>query len=230
MKTIGLIGGMSWESSDVYYQQINRQIQQKLGGLHSAKIVLYSLDFQDIEHLQNTGNWEEAGKILADIANKLELIGAEGIALCTNTMHKVADTIESHSNIAFLHIVDATIEEIKKHKIERIGLLGTSFTMSESFYASRFIDSDLELIIPNQQQRNTVHQVIYNELCKGLISESSKEQFKIIVNDLIESGAQGIVLGCTEIGMLIGLECFEVPLFDTTHIHISKIIDFMLQK
>lgn len=235
MKKIGLIGGMSWESSALYYQDVNRQIQQKLGALHSAEIILYSVNFNDIEQLQRHGEWDKAAQVLTDIAQKLESVGADCIVLCTNTMHRIADTIQAHVNIPFLHIADATIQAIKQHdlgenNIRKIGLLGTRFTMEQDFYSSRFFQQGLDVIIPNQQQRHIVHQVIYDELCQGVISERSRDQFKQIIEDLIASGAQGIVFGCTEIGMLMGSIDFDVAIFDTTQIHIAKIVEFILHQ
>ncbi|WP_445115118.1 aspartate/glutamate racemase family protein [Acinetobacter sp. WZC-1] len=228
MKTIGLIGGMSWESSDLYYQHLNHQIQQRLGGLHSAKVMLYSVDFSEIEQLQVQGQWDQAGMQLADIAMRLQQAGADVIALCTNTMHKVAAQIEQQISIPFLHIADATIRQIQQQGIQKVGLLGTAFTMEQDFYKSRLLQSGLEVMIPVDSDRKDVHDIIYDELCQGKIMQSSRQRYIEIVQGLIESGAQGIIMGCTEIGMLIGQESCAVPLFDTTRIHVDALADFSL--
>lgn len=228
MKTIGLLGGMSWESTDLYYQQINKMVQTKLGKLHSAKVILISVDFAEIEELQRKGLWEDAGIYLRDQAIQLEKAGADGIVLCTNTMHKVATYIEESTNIPFIHIADATAMEIMSQKITKIGLLGTAFTMEQDFYKSRLEEKGLKVITPNKASRKIVHDIIYNELCLGIISEASQKKYIHIVEELISSGAEGIILGCTEICMLIGDLQFSVPLFDTTSIHAQAAVDFVL--
>lgn len=228
MKTIGLLGGMSWESTDLYYQQINKMVQKKLGKLHSAKVILISVDFAEIEELQRKGLWEDAGIYLSDQAIQLEKAGADGIVLCTNTMHKVATYIEESTNIPFIHIADATAMEIMSQKITKIGLLGTAFTMEQDFYKSRLEEKGLKVITPNKASRKIVHDIIYNELCLGMISEASQKKYIHIVEELISSGAEGIILGCTEICMLIGDLKFSVPLFDTTSIHAQAAVDFVL--
>lgn len=228
MKTIGLLGGMSWESTDLYYQQINKMVQTKLDKLHSAKVILISVDFAEIEELQRKGLWEDAGIYLRDQAIQLEKAGADGIVLCTNTMHKVATYIEESTNIPFIHIADATAMEIMSQKITKIGLLGTAFTMEQDFYKSRLEEKGLKVITPNKASRKIVHDIIYNELCLGIISEASQKKYIHIVEELISSGAEGIILGCTEICMLIGDLKFSVPLFDTTSIHAQAAVDFVL--
>ena len=228
MKTIGLLGGMSWESTDLYYQQINKMVQTKFGKLHSAKVILISVDFAEIEELQRKGLWEDAGIYLRDQAIQLEKAGADGIVLCTNTMHKVATYIEESTNIPFIHIADATAMEIMSQKITKIGLLGTAFTMEQDFYKSRLEEKGLKVITPNKASRKIVHDIIYNELCLGIISEASQKKYIHIVEELISSGAEGIILGCTEICMLIGDLKFSVPLFDTTSIHAQAAVDFVL--
>lgn len=228
MKTIGLLGGMSWESTDLYYQQINKMVQMKLGKLHSAKVVLISVDFAEIEELQHKGLWDEAGLYLKDKAIQLEKGGADGIVLCTNTMHKVASYIENSTTIPFIHIADATATEILSQNIKKIGLLGTAFTMEQDFYKSRLEEKGLEVITPNETNRKVVHDIIYNELCLGVINEESQKKYINVVEDLISSGAEGVILGCTEICMLIGDIKFSVPLFDTTSIHAKAAVDFVL--
>ena len=228
MKTLGLIGGMSWESTVPYYRQINQQINQRLGGLHSAKIILYSVDFQQIEALQRSGDWEQAGRILAEAAQALQRAGAEGLVLCTNTMHKVADAILAATPLPFLHIADATAQQIKAKGLRRIGLLGTRFTMEQDFYKSRLAAQDIEVIIPDQAGRELVHQVIYEELCRGQINPASRLAYQQIIADLVAQGAEGVILGCTEICLLVQPEDAAVPLFDTTAIHARTAADWML--
>ena len=228
MKTIGLLGGMSWESTDLYYQQINKMIQSRLGKLHSAKIVLISVDFAEIEQLQHQGLWDEAGLYLQNQAIQLEKAGAEGILLCTNTMHKVASYIENSIAVPFIHIADATAKEILNQNIQKIGLLGTAFTMEQDFYKRRLENQGIQVITPNQDSRKVIHDVIYKELCLGIINQQSRQEYIRIVEELISAGAEGIILGCTEIGMLIGDLKFSVPLFDTTTIHAQAAVDFAL--
>ena len=228
MKTLGLIGGMSWESTVPYYRQINQQINQRLGGLHSAKIILYSVDFQQIEALQRSGDWQQAGRILAEAAQVLQHAGAEGLVLCTNTMHKVADAILAATPLPFLHIADATAQQIQQQGLSRIGLLGTRFTMEQDFYKARLAAQDIEVIIPDQAGRGLVHQVIYEELCRGQIHPASRLAYQQIIADLVAQGAEGVILGCTEIGLLVQPEDAAVPLFDTTAIHARTAADWML--
>lgn len=228
MKTLGLIGGMSWESTVPYYRQINQQINQRLGGLHSAKIILYSVDFQQIEALQRSGDWQRAGLLLAEAAQALQRAGAQGLVLCTNTMHKVAAAITSATPLPLLHIADATAQQIKARGLNRIGLLGTRFTMEQDFYKARLAAQGIEVLIPDQFGRDLVHQVIYDELCLGQIKVESRLAYQQIIADLVAQGAQGVILGCTEIGLLVQPDDAAVPLFDTTAIHARAAADWML--
>lgn len=229
MKTIGLIGGMSWESSLEYYRTINETVRAKLGGFHSAKCLMYSVDFEKIEVLQHENKWDELTDIMVEIAKKLKNAGADFIIICTNTMHKMAEDIEEKAQIKVLHIAEATGKEIIKRKIKKIGLLGTNFTMEQDFYKKVLKDSfNIEVIIPNEKEREIVHKVIYDELCKGIISEESKNEYIKIINNLVLNGAEGIVLGCTEIPLLIKQEDVEIPSFDTTTIHSISAVEFAL--
>lgn len=229
MKTLGLIGGMSWESTQTYYRLINEQVKQKLGGLHSAKLVLFSVDFAEIEALQHKGEWDKAGQALADAGKSLQAAGADSIVICTNTMHKVAPQIEQQTSIPLLHIADATALELKRQGITKVGLLGTAFTMEQAFYKDRLTEHHgIEVVIPDESERKLVHQVIYEELCLGTIKSESKKAYLEIVDSLSSNGAQGVILGCTEIGLLIQPEDTEVPLFDTTHIHATEAVNWAL--
>ncbi len=228
MKTLGLIGGMSWESTVPYYRQINQQINQRLGGLHSAKIILYSVDFQQIEALQRSGDWQQAGQLLAEAAQALQHAGAQGLVLCTNTMHKVAAAINDATPLPLLHIADATAQQIKARGLNRIGLLGTRFTMEQDFYKARLLAQGIEVIIPDQPGRDLVHQVIYHELCLGQIKAESRLAYQQIIAGLVAQGAEGVILGCTEIGLLVQPDDAAVPLFDTTAIHARAAADWML--
>lgn len=229
MKTIGLIGGMSWESSLVYYRLMNELVKTKLGGFHSCRSVMYSVDFAEIEELQHRGDWEQLEERMIDAAKKIEAGGADFAVICTNTMHKLADQIQKNISIPLLHIADAAAEEIKKSSIQTIGLLGTKFTMEEDFYKCRLKERHgIEVMIPIEEERETVHQVIYQELVKGIIRESSKEAYLKIIDRLIEKGAQGIVLGCTEIPLLIQQEDCRVRIFDTTKIHAQYAVEAAL--
>lgn len=229
MKTIGLIGGMSWESTIPYYRQINQRIKQQLGGLHSAKIILYSVDFAEIEALQRSGDWDKAGELLAHAAVKLQAAGADCLVLCTNTMHKVAAAIETAVAIPLLHIADATAEAIQSAGIKKVALLGTRFTMEQDFYKQRLIDGyGLEVLVPDEEGRTLVHQVIYQELCLGLVNDSSRLQYQQIMADLVTQGAEAIILGCTEIGLLVSAKDSSVPLFDTTEVHAQKAAEWAL--
>lgn len=220
MKTIGLIGGMSWESTVPYYRQINETIKERLGGLHSARIVLYSVDFHDIERLQHSGDWAAAADILADAARSLQAAGAAFLVLCTNTMHKVASIIEAAVDIPLLHIADPTAEQITQAGHSVVGLLGTRFTMEQAFYRDRLSERHgLQVIVPDQADRVTVHRVIYEELCLGVVTAESRHAYRRIMEGLVSQGAQAIILGCTEISLLVGQQHSLVPLFDTTAIH-----------
>ena len=222
MKTIGLIGGMSWESTATYYKIINEEIKAYLGGLHSAKILLYSVDFAEIEELQAKGEWERAGEILADVAKRLELAGADFIAICTNTMHKVEPQIRENLQIPVLHIATATADELKAKNIDKTILLGTKYTMTQDFYKEKLIEQGIEVFIPNDDEIEFINSVIFNELCLGKILSSSKEKFLKIIDRLANLGAKSVILGCTEIGLLISQDDLEIPVFDTTIIHAKK--------
>jgi len=230
MKTIGMIGGMSWESSLEYYRILNETVKARLGGLHSARCLMYSVDFAEIEELQHQGKWDEATEMMIDAAKRIENGGADFLIICTNTMHKMADEVQQNIKIPLLHIADATAEKIKSHGLKKIGLLGTRFTMEEEFYKGRLVNRHrLNVSIPNSDKREIVHRVIYDELCKGEIKESSKAKFIEIMNHLVKDGADGIILGCTEIGLLVKQEDSRVPLFDTTKIHAEAAVDFALE-
>ena len=222
MKTIGLIGGMSWESTVTYYQIVNETVKRELGGLHSAKILLYSVDFAEIEEYQAKGEWEKSAGVLTEAAMNLEKAGADYLVICTNTMHKVAPEIRKHISIPILHIAEAAAEELKKNSISRVGLLGTKYTMTQEFYKSKLIDAGIDVVIPNGEDVETVNGIIYNELCLGIVSEESKQKFRQIIAELAKNGAQGVILGCTEIGLLIQQKDVELPVFDTTQIHATK--------
>jgi aspartate racemase len=231
MKTIGLIGGMSWESSLEYYRIVNQAVKEKLGGLHSAKCVLYSVDFAEIETLQHEGRWGEAAHQLIQGAQSVEKAGADFVLLCTNTMHKLADDIQANIKVPFLHIADATAGKIHTTGIKTVGLLGTRFTMEEEFYKDRLqIKHGLTVIIPDEPEREIIHRVIYDELVLGVIRQESKARYAGIVEGLVRSGAQGIILGCTEIGLLIHQEDSRVPLFDTTRVHAEAAVEYALQE
>ena len=219
LKTIGLIGGMSWESSLEYYRIINEQVKSKLGGLHSAKCLLYSVDFEEIERFQAEGNWESAGKLLGNVAHSLEQAGAEMIVICTNTMHKVIGFIEEKVSVPILHIADATARQIQKLELSKVGLLGTKYTMEQDFYKARIESYGIKVLTPNQADRDMINKVIYEELCLGKIQDSSRNFYKRVIKKLVDDGAEGIILGCTEIGLLVKPEDSDVPLFDTTVIH-----------
>ncbi|MDL5022046.1 aspartate/glutamate racemase family protein [Bacillus velezensis] len=225
MKTIGLIGGMSWESSAEYYRIINEEIKKKLGGLHSAKCLLYSVDFKEIEHHQSVGAWDKAGEALGEVARSLEKAGADFIVICTNTMHKVLGYIQEMITIPILHIADATAEQIIRQDIRSVGLLGTKYTMEQDFYKSRIASHDINVIVPDDDERELINNIIYQELCLGEIKQSSKNIYKKIINNLVDRGAEGIILGCTEIGLLVKAEDSKVPLFDTTLIHAQKAVN-----
>lgn len=228
MKTIGLIGGMSWESSDLYYQNINRLVQKRCGGFNSAKIILYSVNFADIEQLQKNGDWHAAAALLSEVACRLEMAGADAIALCTNTMHKVADDIQSRIKIPFLHIADSTIKHIHQLNVKKVALLGTRFTMQQSFLVDYFKRAGIEILLPDMVEQDRIHHIIYDELCKGVIDDNSKNDFKLIIENLREQGAEGVILGCTEIGLLIQQQDIQIPVFDTTHLHVADIVNFIL--
>ncbi|RYV02068.1 aspartate racemase [Shewanella sp. OPT22] len=225
MKTIGLLGGMSWESTASYYKEINEGVKAILGGLHSAKICLYSVDFAEIEKLQHEGRWDETARILSQAAQSIESGGADFILICTNTMHKVADNIQSSISIPVIHIADATAEILVTDGIKRVGLLGTKFTMEQDFYKNRVSEKyGIEVIVPNQNDRNIVHDIIYNELCLGKITDQSREKYLDIVSELHSQGAEAVILGCTEIALLIQQQHTEIRLYDTTQIHAAQAV------
>lgn len=230
MKTIGLIGGMSWESSLEYYRIINEEVKAKLGGLHSAKCILYSVDFEEIERCQAEGDWESSGKLLGDAALSLEKAGAEMILICTNTMHKVIGYIEEKVSLPILHIADSTAKQIQKSKISTVGLLGTKYTMEQDFYKTRIETNGINVLIPSEEDRKVINKVIYEELCLGEIQQSSRDYYKKVIKGLVDDGAEGIILGCTEIGLLVKPEDSEVPLFDTAVIHAIESVNMALEK
>ncbi|MGK0269735.1 MAG: aspartate racemase [Cocleimonas sp.] len=226
MKTIGLLGGMSWESTELYYRTINESIKLKLGGLHSAKVLLHSVDFAEIEQLQHLGEWEKTAEILKSAAQGLEKAGADFILICTNTMHLVAPQIQSGINIPLLHIADATAEEVVKAKIKKIGLLGTAFTMEENFYKGQLQQKyQLDVLIPKEADRKIIHKIIYDELCLGNVQNASRKEYIRIIDDLVSQGAEAIILGCTEITLLVEPHHTDVKLFDTTKIHALKSVE-----
>ena len=222
MKTIGLLGGMSWESTIPYYQIINEEVRDKLGGLHSAKIVLFSVELEEIEQCQSSGDWEKSGDILGKAAQGLEAAGADMLLICTNTMHKVAPQIASMVQIPLVHIADATADELEKSQIRRVGLLGTKYTMTQDFYKQRLIDRGIDVVIPDEAGIDLVNSVIFHELCVGEIKDASREQFRRMIGRLRDEGAEGVILGCTEIGLLIHQEDSPLPVFDTTLIHAAR--------
>ena len=219
MKTIGLIGGMSWESSVTYYQLINETVKEHMGGLHSAKILLCSVDFQEIEECQSSGDWDKSAEILGDAAVSLEKAGADIILICTNTMHKVAPQIMERIHIPLLHITEAAARELGRRGITKTALLGTKYTMQQDFYKAKLIEAGIEVIIPDADDVELVNHIIFDELCLGIISEKSKAEYLRVIEKLKERGAQGVVLGCTEIGLLIKQSDTDLPVFDTTEIH-----------
>ncbi|MGD6834438.1 aspartate/glutamate racemase family protein [Sutcliffiella halmapala] len=229
MKVIGLIGGMSWESSAEYYRIINEEVNRRLGGLHSAKCLLYSVNFHEIERYQSEGAWEKAGEELGNAAHALEKGGADFIVICTNTMHKVIGDIQSKTNVPLLHIADATAAQIKEKGINSVGLLGTRYTMEQDFYKSRLKSNGIQVIVPNDSEREIVNKVIYEELCLGKIHQKSRDYYKKVIQGLIDSGAKGIILGCTEIGLLVKPQDSDVPLFDTTYIHAMEAVNMSLK-
>jgi aspartate racemase len=219
-KTLGLLGGMSWESTLPYYRVINETVRERLGGLHSARLLLYSVDFAEVERLQHAGDWDAAGALLGRAARSVRDGGAELLVICTNTMHKVADAVETASGLPLLHIADPTGAAIRAAGLTKIGLLGTRFTMEQAFYRQRLIERHgLDVIVPDADGRELVHKVIYEELCLGRIRDESREAYRRIIAELAARGAQGVILGCTEIGLLIGPADVDVPLFDTTALH-----------
>lgn len=223
MKTIGMIGGMSWESTVTYYKIINEVVKEELGGLHSAKILLYSVDFEEIEKYQSDGEWDRAGEVLAEAAGKLENAGADYIVICTNTMHKVVPQIEAHIGIPVIHIAEATADILLQSGMNRVALLGTKYTMTQDFYKEKLVGAGIEVLIPGEEEIEEINEVIFKELCRGIISEASKQKYLAVIDKLAAAGAQGVILGCTEIGMLIREADTALPVFDTTQIHATKV-------
>lgn len=229
MKKIGLLGGMSWESTATYYRLINEGIGRELGGLHSAEMLLYSVDFQEIETLQHSGEWERLGVLLSNAAYSLQKAGAEGLILCTNTMHKAANIISKNIHIPMLHIADATAEKLVAEGVQKVGLLGTAFTMEEDFYKERlYTRFGLEVVIPRKKQRQEIHRVIYEELCLGRTAQSSRDYYTGVIESMREQGAEAVILGCTEIGLLLSQGDSVLPLYDTTQIHAEAAVKWML--
>ncbi|ARF80929.1 aspartate/glutamate racemase family protein [Kitasatospora aureofaciens] len=228
MKTLGLIGGMSWESTAEYYRTLNELTRARLGGLHSARLVLHSVDFADIEQLQAAGRWEEAGAVLADAARSLEAAGAELLLICTNTMHKVADQVAAAVTVPLLHLADATADAVRAAGLRRIGLLGTAFTMEQDFYRGRLASGGLDVLVPDAESRALVHRVIYEELCVGVVREEARTAYRQVIQELVAAGAEGIVLGCTEIELLVGPGDSPVPVFPTARLHAEAAVSAAL--
>ncbi|SDJ54168.1 aspartate/glutamate racemase family protein [Streptomyces indicus] len=228
MKTIGLIGGMSWESSAEYYRLLNEFTRERLGGLHSARCVLYSVDFAEIEELQAAGAWEAAGKILADAARGVAAAGADMVLICTNTMHKVADQVQDAVPVPLVHLADTTAHAVTSAGLRRVGLLGTAFTMEQDFYRGRLARHGLDVLVPDEQERALVHHVIYEELCLGVVREASRAAYRRVIDRLVGEGAEGIILGCTEIELLIAPEHSPVPVFPTARLHAEAAVALAL--
>jgi aspartate racemase len=228
VKTIGLLGGMSWESSALYYRLLNEAVRERLGGLHSARCILLSVDFAEIERLQVAGEWEAAGTLLAADARALQAAGAELVVLCTNTMHKVADAVVRALDVPFLHIGDITAEAVRAAGLHRVGLLGTAFTMEQPFLTDRLAARGLQVRLPDPVDRAEVHRVIYEELCRGIVREESRAAFLAVIERLVAEGAEGVILGCTEIELLIGPDDVDVPVFPTTALHVEAAVSAAL--
>ncbi len=230
MKVIGMLGGMSWESTASYYAALNEGVKQRLGGLHSAKIVLYSVDFSEIETLQHRGDWDATAELLAEGAQAIERAGAEFLVICTNTMHKVAPAIQDAIGIPLLHIADATAEALMRDGIRRVGLLGTRFTMEQPFYRERLETHGIDVVVPDEEARAAIHEVIYSELCLGVIRQGSKQRFLKIMEYLRTEGAEAVILGCTEIALLVQQTDTDIPVYDTTAIHAERAVTYALEK
>lgn len=227
-RTLGIIGGMSWESTESYYRLINEGIKANLGHLHSADLLIHSVDFAPIETLQAKGAWAEMGEMLASSGKRLQAAGAQGLLIATNTMHKVADSVQAATNLPIIYIADAAAMVIKQKNLTKVGLLGTQFTMTQEFYRHRLIDAGLQVVIPKDEARAEVHRVIYEELCQGQLLDSSREYYKKVIEQLAQQGCEGVILGCTEIGLLIEQKDSPIPVFDTTAIHAAAAVDFLL--
>ena len=230
MKTIGMIGGMSWESSLEYYRIMNQTVKEKLGGFHSAQCILYSVDFNDVEKLQHQGDWESLTRLMIEAAQRVKKAGAGFLVICTNTMHKMADEVQGAIQIPLLHIADVAAGAVKANGQSRVGLLGTKFTMEQDFYKGRLKEiHGIDVLIPEDKERQVIHDILYNELCLGEIKELSREKFQSIIQNLVKRGAQGVILGCTEIPLIVRQEDYEIPLYDTTALHAKAAVDFALQ-
>jgi aspartate racemase len=227
-RLIGMLGGMSWESSAAYYRLANEMVRERLGGLHSARCLLASVDFADVERLQVEGRWDEAGRMLAREARGLEAAGAEVLVLCTNTMHKVADEVQAAVTIPLLHLVDVTASAVRAAGLDTVGLLGTAFTMEQDFYRDRLGEHGLHVLVPDAEDRAVVHRIIYDELCLGVVREPSRQAYREVITRLVSAGAQGVVLGCTEIELLVGQDDSAVPVFATTRLHVEAAVDASL--
>lgn len=227
-RTLGIIGGMSWESTQSYYRLINEGIKAKLGNLHSADLLIHSVDFAPIGELQAQGKWEELGDIMVNSGKRLQAAGAQGLLIATNTMHKVAEQVQAATNLPLIHIADTTADAIKQQGLTKIALLGTQFTMTEDFYKQRLMDAGVQVLIPNTDARAEVHRIIYNELCQGQLLASSRQYYTQVINELAAQGAEGVILGCTEIGLLISQADSPIPVFDTTAIHAAAAVQFLL--
>ncbi len=227
-RTLGIIGGMSWESTQSYYRLINEGIKAKLGNLHSADLLIHSVDFAPIGELQAQGKWEELGDVMVNSGERLQAAGAQGLLIATNTMHKVAEQVQAATNLPLIHIADATADAIKQQGLTKIALLGTQFTMTEDFYTQRLIDASLQVLIPDTDARAEVHRIIYDELCQGQLLASSRQYYTQVINELAAQGAEGVILGCTEIGLLISRADSPIPVFDTTAIHAAAAVQFLL--
>ncbi|GAA0798449.1 aspartate/glutamate racemase family protein [Psychrobacter piscatorii] len=227
-RTLGIIGGMSWESTESYYRIINEGIKAKLGGLHSADLLIHSVDFGPINTLQETGEWNELGAMMASSGKRLQAAGVQGLMIASNTMHKLFDDVQSATDLPLIHIADATIDAIKAQNLSKIALLGTQFTMTQDFYKQRLIDAGLEVLIPAEGERAEVHRIIKKELCVGEFKDSSRQYYIDVISKLAEQGAEGVILGCTEIGLLITQDDSPIPVFDTTAIHAAAAVDFLL--
>ena len=228
MKRIGLIGGMSWESTAEYYRLVNELVRERLGGLHSAECLMFSVDFAEVERMQVEGRWEDAGRMLAEAARVLEVGGADFVVLCTNTMHKVAETISAAVSVPLLHLVDTTAEAVSAAGIRTVGLLGTGFTMEQPFYRDRLLEHGLSVLVPTPEDRALVHRVIYEELCLGVVSETSRTAYQGVIDRLVDAGAEGVILGCTEIELLIQQEHSPIPVFPTTLLHARAAVELAL--
>ena len=227
-RTLGIIGGMSWESTQSYYRLINEGIKAKLSNLHSADLLIHSVDFAPIGELQAQGKWKELGDIMVNSGKRLQAAGAQGLLIATNTMHKVAEQVQAATNLPLIHIADATADAIKQQGLTKIALLGTQFTMTEDFYKQRLIDAGLQVLIPDTDARAEVHRIIYDELCQGQLLDSSRQYYTQVINELAAQGAEGVILGCTEIGLLISQADSPIPVFDTTAIHAAAAVQFLL--